>query len=75
MDVIWILDEGEATFTCTEDSLTAILDAFSGAADDSLVQLNDPRFCNGEMFCYKKSLVKGFKCSETAYLKYLKGKR
>lgn len=75
MDVTWILDDDECEFTCTEDSLSAIMDAFAGASDDSLVQLNDPRFCNGQMFCYKKSLIRGFKCSETAYMKYLKGKR
>ena len=75
MNVIWILDDKEVTFTCTEDSFPEILDAFSGAADDSLVQLNDPRFCNGEMFCYRKNLIKGMKCSVMAFTKYLKGKK
>ena len=78
MEMTWTINDcGEKkvfTVTLTENSFKRVMDMLNVASEDTYIQLNDPRFNNGEVIFYKKEAILGWKCSEKAILKCLEVK-
>ena len=65
----------EIPVNMTENSFKRIMNVLNDSADSSYIQINDPRFNDGNVIYMKKSEILGWKCPETALLRYLEAER
>lgn len=73
MEMRWMINEcGQKQcipVTLTKNTFMKIMETLNKASEDAYVQINDPRFNNGNAVFFKKSAIYGWGCPESALLR------
>ena len=70
METVWMLDDREIRVTLTENSFKRALISLNSVPENGFVMINDARFDGGEAIFIKKTRILGFRCPETAVIRY-----
>lgn len=71
MELVWMLKNREISVNMTENSFKKVMNMLNECSDGTFMQINDPRFNDGNVICMRKSEILGWKCPELALIKYL----